>query len=277
MDLQRKKVVDLLPDREAETVALWLSFHPEVTVISRDRGGPYCRGAQDGTPHAIQVADRIHLLMNLGDAVKRMFQGMGKDLKTLFTLYNNRDEFTKPMFIETSSADVVDTPATDEGLPNNNIALQIRFSKVKEFFAKGFTIRAISKSLDISRITIRKYLKMDYLPRKTSSRSTNFDSFQSFLLQEDNRTKMYTEIFATIVKQGFNGGYTQFCNNMNELLKNHNVIPTSKRADPPNIRTWSSTSLAIMMLKEVDRLKADDQKLLNLLYEKHPAALLTMN
>src|SRR6202162_3437256 len=40
-DLERRRVVDLLPDREPGTVEAWLSRHPEIAVISRDRGGGY--------------------------------------------------------------------------------------------------------------------------------------------------------------------------------------------------------------------------------------------
>jgi transposase len=42
-DLERRRVVDLLPDREPGTVETWLSDHPEIAVISRDRGGGYAR------------------------------------------------------------------------------------------------------------------------------------------------------------------------------------------------------------------------------------------
>lgn len=38
-DLERRRVVDLLPDRDPATVESWLMRHPEVAVISRDRGG----------------------------------------------------------------------------------------------------------------------------------------------------------------------------------------------------------------------------------------------
>jgi hypothetical protein len=44
-DLEQRRIVDLLPDREPATVEAWLSRHPEIAVISRDRGGGYGRAA----------------------------------------------------------------------------------------------------------------------------------------------------------------------------------------------------------------------------------------
>ncbi len=50
-------------DREAESVRHWLAAHPEVDVVSRDRGGTYIDGATWGAPQATQVADRWHILV----------------------------------------------------------------------------------------------------------------------------------------------------------------------------------------------------------------------
>ncbi len=70
VNLETHKIVDLLADREAESVRQWLAAHPEVDVVSRDRGGMYIDGATWGAPQATQVADRWHILSNLGDAVE---------------------------------------------------------------------------------------------------------------------------------------------------------------------------------------------------------------
>jgi transposase len=37
VDLATHRVVDLLPDRFAASVAAWLSQHPTITVVCRDR------------------------------------------------------------------------------------------------------------------------------------------------------------------------------------------------------------------------------------------------
>lgn len=71
VDLERRRVVDLLPDREAATFAAWLQAHPGGEIISWDRGGAYAEGARQGAPDAVQVADRFHLVHNLVDAYER--------------------------------------------------------------------------------------------------------------------------------------------------------------------------------------------------------------
>ena len=60
VDLERHRVVDLLPDRSADTVATWLGDHPDVKIVSRDRGGEYAEGVKRGAPAAIQLPSSCH-------------------------------------------------------------------------------------------------------------------------------------------------------------------------------------------------------------------------
>lgn len=74
-DLERRRIVDLLPDRACGTVEDWLTAHPGIEVIARDRGGAYGPAAARACPDARQVADRWHLFENASaaflDAVHR--------------------------------------------------------------------------------------------------------------------------------------------------------------------------------------------------------------
>ena len=49
-DLEAGKVIDLLPDREAETVAQWLRAHPGTEILSRDRATAYADAARSAAP-----------------------------------------------------------------------------------------------------------------------------------------------------------------------------------------------------------------------------------
>jgi transposase len=54
-DLERRRIVALLPDREAATVQAWLADHRDIEVVSRDRGGGYGEAAGKALPSAVRA------------------------------------------------------------------------------------------------------------------------------------------------------------------------------------------------------------------------------
>ena len=269
VDLQSQQVVDLLPDREAATLAAWLEDHPEIRVVSRDRYGAYALGAQQGAPQAIQVADRFHLLMNIGEATKKMFQAKGKLLREAFNLYNNCAQSKLP---QKPKRQVVASPLQiDEAEPAGiNPAKQHKFEKVKELHGKGYSIRSIAKALKTHRETVKKYIGMDKLSKRQNRRLTNFDRYRGYLLQEGNLVKTYKALYGDIVAQGFTGSYPHFCRNMKVLLKENKIMSISSAVKPAPVQTWSARQLSLMLYADQDKLNQQESEFLKLLYKKCP-------
>jgi transposase len=72
VDLERHQILDLLPERTSATAAAWMGQHPEIELVSRDRGGDYAAAARLGAPQARQVADRFHLAQNVTEIVEEI-------------------------------------------------------------------------------------------------------------------------------------------------------------------------------------------------------------
>jgi transposase len=72
VDLERRKIIDVLADRESATVAAWLQEHPEVELVIRDRGKGFSKAATMGAPQAQQVVDRFHLVKNLSEVLQEI-------------------------------------------------------------------------------------------------------------------------------------------------------------------------------------------------------------
>lgn len=72
VNLDTHRPLVLLPGRDQRTLATWFRKYPEIQVVSRDRSGVYATAAREGALQARQVADRWHLLKNIGDEPERM-------------------------------------------------------------------------------------------------------------------------------------------------------------------------------------------------------------
>jgi len=160
VDLERHEVIDLLADREAATRCAWLMQHPEVQIISRDRASAYAEAARAGAPQAIQVADRWHLLKNVGDALERLLQGQPTTLRAA-TQADAAPVLPPPPPIEQTPAAILPaaTTAAPERRGLGDQRLRDRYEQVMALAAAGHSIHAIRRETGLSRMTIRKYLR----------------------------------------------------------------------------------------------------------------------
>jgi transposase len=100
VNLETHHIVDLLPDRQAETAAAWMRQRPDITVVSRDRGGEYAKAAADGAPQATDVADRFHILKNLIEALQLLLGRSLEEIKAANqTPEKEQDEPNKPVIM----------------------------------------------------------------------------------------------------------------------------------------------------------------------------------
>lgn len=260
VDLESRKVIDLLEDREAETLEVWLEKHPEVKVISRDRATKYALGAKKGAPQAIQVADRFHLIKNLGETVTKVFQHRGEILKEAYDQYNSEAQAELPAeekpFIECqeqSEKEVV------------NPARQHKFEKIKEQHRSGHNVSAISQALKIDRRTVYRYIQLEKLTKDARRVSNKLKGFEEYLLQEITTGKNLKTLYEGVVAKGFQGSYDKFRYNLKRLLKREKI---TRQLVPA--KSWSPRELSIMLYKDEKDLEMEDKKFLNLLYERCP-------
>lgn len=261
VDLEHRKVIDLLPDREADTLSQWLLRHPEIHTVSRDRASAYSKGIKGGTVNAIEVADRFHLLVNLREAFQKTLYQHNSVLKKAFIEYGHPNTPT-----------LVDHHKVPQVLPKPhtpNPESEMKFKKAKELALQGYSLKAIARTLNAHRRTIKKYLISEEYPGRQApihrKYLTNFFDFKDYLSESYNNHD-YQTLYAAIRAQGFNGKYTQFCHNMNRFIKPEK--PSLPRLPP--IETWSNSKLSFMVLQQQDELTAKDLNFLDFLYQKAP-------
>ena len=162
VDLQTRKVLDVLPDRTADTSAAWMSTHPDIEVVSRDRGGDYAAAARKAVPGATQTADRFHLLKNLGEALE------GVLARHLAAQRKRQTETARATPILASQI-----PQSPNVLPKNVVLSQAKreerlaqYQQVVALRQLGFSQTAIAEHVGIGHATVSRWLRSGTFPEQ---------------------------------------------------------------------------------------------------------------
>lgn len=198
-DLETGRIVDLLAERSAESVAEWLKKHPGVEIISRDRASCYAEGSTAGAPGAIQVADRWHLLHNVVDALERLLRRHHLHLKRASDAESSSASKqdcqevgdTANQASQTGHLANLRANGTDKARPNRaerdrlqrrEVKAQ-RYENVVELHRLGLSARKIARQTGMSPVTVRRYLAAGTLPeyRSTSPRGSVLDTYEELI------------------------------------------------------------------------------------------------
>ena len=201
-DLETRKVVDLLPDRDANTVATWLRQHPGTEIISRDRGGIYAEAARRAAPQAVQVADRWHLLRNLSEALCRAISPH----HGLFSQAAKASRAEPPAPVPVPVAAWSQRELLVQQA--NRQRRYERWEQVRELFLKtGAPDQELARQLGLDHRTVKKFRTAEGYPEaKPRGRESIVDDHASYLDQRlKEGCRSLTRLWRELRELGFSG------------------------------------------------------------------------
>ncbi len=161
VDLERCRVIDVLPDRTAATLATWLKEHDKPQFICRDRGGYYASGARQGAPEATQIADRFHLARNSGEVLERLLARHPAAL---------RAAVAEPI-PAAGTGTPAPAPATLAAPDPRRERRLARYERVMGLRQAGWSLTAISREVGLCRPTVRKFVNARGFPERPARRT----------------------------------------------------------------------------------------------------------
>jgi len=285
VDLDRHQPIALLPDRKAETLAEWLIRHPGVKVLSRDRSSAYKSGMTQGAPDAIQVADRFHLVHNLGESLEQVFNSYRAELKAVE--HKQHKTFTSA----TTVVVIAQPTATAQAQAQTQTAYQQRVGQqqdIKKLYEQGWLQTEIAQTVGVSVRTVQRFLALPDFPstptRKRTFGKSVLDPYKPMLLEWWHEgIRQPKTLLALLQTQGYSGSdrtLTRYISQLREAegLPPTRVVPPSTlpKVIDPQTPPLTPRRVAYLVLKHEKKRDFDDVQLLNALVAEHPDIAMTI-
>jgi len=211
VDLERHAVVDLLPDREADSFAAWLQAHPGVEVIARDRGAAYADGGRRGAPDAVHVADRWHLLENCSaavlEAVKRNMPALRAAAQPAVQPTSSAPAAASETVVPTADPDAPPPMTSAQRLQWQGWQRRVQVhDEVMRLHQQGVPVRHIARDLALSRNTVRRWVRGEQ-PELHRPRMHSLDPWRAVLEQRwAEGCRNGAQLWRDLRDAGFKGG-----------------------------------------------------------------------
>jgi transposase len=267
-DLEGRRPLDLLPEREAASTAAWLAAHPGIVVVSRDRGGIYAEAAAQGAPAAVQVADRWHLLKNLGDGLEQFLRR--ERVRLPVAERTSGDNLAaagdSPPQVVAAAAHESELAGRESEPPSRRLE---RFAQIHARHRAGASIRAIAAEYGMARNTVRRYLRATHVPDwQRGVRRTRLDPYRAYLLERWNAgCHNSRQLFREIRERGYPGGASQVGVFVARLREHLLAVPAPTRAPRP----LSPRDLRWLLVRRSDDLDDEERVQVQTLLVAYPA------
>jgi transposase len=273
-DLERRRPVDLLPERSADSFAAWLKAHPGVEIISRDRGDEYIKGANRGAPQAVHVADRWHLLLNLREALMRAVdRHQAHFQEAAHAMAASRESQSLPVnTTQGESAALRPAPTRTPELSRQRRARRLqRYERVLELRVQGVSLKGIARRLGMARGTVRHWLGAGSFPERARHRiSSRTDPFLDYLRRRweegcRNAARLTREVQAL----GFGGSAVMVRRRVAPWRRGEPTRGRRPSSRPqPSAGRPSSRRVSWWLLTEPAELEAEERALLRAVWDR---------
>lgn len=190
VDLQTHKVLDVLADRTASTSATWMVAHPELEIVSRDRGGDYAAAARQGAPQATQSADRFHLMKNLTEAVELTLARCRAEIRqgAFDALAEEEKKVGEERCLPTEWVSIENwkpapDPCTERERLSRQAQRQDRYAQFTALRSQGLGTVEIAKRLGLTTRTLQNWQKKGFpQAEQRRKRPSTFDPYARYVL-----------------------------------------------------------------------------------------------
>jgi transposase len=271
VDLEQRRIVDLLEDRKAETLAPWLSQYPGLEVVSRDRAPAYAEAARKGAPKAVQVIDRWHLIQNLVEALERCLLRFRPALKAAAGV---GDSILGPLPRSTEATLVPWQQRAEAASQQKHASRVERYEQMRTLRDAGFTVLDISQIVGATRRTVYRYLAVGGPPERPRPHRSGrgvLAPYEAYLIQRwaegcRNRTRLFREIRLQ--------GYQHSARTVSLFLKRlSDEQPSTSTAVPSRrmmTRVPSARHVASLLVWRKERLPEEERNYLRRLCDQEP-------